>query len=1188
MQRWQFSIDVGGTFTDCFATAPDGSHRRAKVLSASTEPSPLVAIRQVLRLQPNDSIPPVVVRLGTTKGTNALLTRTGARIAWVTTRGFADVLEIGDQSRPQLFALDIRKPPPIYEAVAEIDERLAADGSVLRKLELKQAQVELERLRGLEIESLAICLLHAYKNPVHERQLAQLARSIGFRELSVSHEVSPSIKIVPRGNTTVADAYLNPVLRDYLQQVAAALGPDSELLVLTSAGGLVRAENFRGKDSLLSGPAGGVVGFAAAAQAAGVKQAIGFDMGGTSTDVSRYSGQFELVSEIEKNGLSVVAPALAIETVAAGGGSICRFDGTKLVVGPASAGADPGPACYGRGGPLALTDMNLALGRLRVEHFPFPLDRDTVMRQLGELAMEINAATGQRLEWPSIAQGFLRIANFRMVKAIQSISVAKGVDPRDHALVCFGGAAPQHACEVAAELGIRTVLIHPDASILSAVGASAADVVRHRMTHLDLRVNRDGIRRADAALAALSTSTIEDVRGEGVAHSAIEAQLALDVRYVGNDAALTVPTDPGGDVSQAFHAAHQALFGYADPARDLELVAARVRAVGRVAARPATTPRVEPVAIRAERTEHVIIDGQDTAVAIFDRERLPPGARHAGPALIIDRFTTTFVDRGWRFDLLGDGQLRLTGDACRSSSGKTNDVAEADPITLEVFNQAFAAIATQMGITLRNTSSSVNVKERLDFSCAIFTKTGDLVVNAPHMPVHLGAMSETVRCVLADHPDLAAGDVIVTNDPYRGGSHLPDLTVVTPVFGKAGDLRFLTASRAHHAEIGGIAPGSMPADSKTLADEGVLILSRKLVVGGESRLGELQSLLESSPYPSRDVVSNLRDVEAQIAANRRGATHLLALIEKHGRATVDAYMHHIQNAAERKIRSALIAIPDGAYRFADQMDDGAPIAVTVTIAGDSADIDFAGTAGVHPGNLNANRAIVSAAVIYVLRCLLQEDIPLNQGVMRPVRLRIPEGMLAPPKHESPQQCAAVAGGNVETSQRVVDVLLAALQLAAGSQGTMNNLLFGNESFGYYGTICGGAGATPNADGASAVHTHMTNTRLTDPEILEQRYPVRLCTFRIRPGSGGKGRHVGGNGVIREIQFLQPVTVSILSQRRVTAPFGLAGGQSGQPGVNRWVRADGTETTLPSIASVNGLPGDRIVIETPGGGAWGEM
>ena len=994
MERWQFSIDVGGTFTDCFATAPDGTHHRAKVLSAVAAPAPLVAIRRVLNLAGEDPIPPVSVRLGTTKGTNALLTRSGAPTALVTTRGFADILEIGDQSRPKLFALDIHKPPPIYEAVAEVDERLAADGSILQPLARDQAERALRHLRALGIQSLAICLLHGYRNPSHERQLVEMALDIGFQEISASHEIAPSIKIVLRGNTTVADAYLNPVLRDYLQQIAAALGADSELRVLTSAGGLVSAENFHGKDCLLSGPAGGVVGFAAAARAARAPRAIGFDMGGTSTDVSRYSGQFELVSEIEKNGLRIVAPALAIETVAAGGGSVCKFDGTKLVVGPESAGADPGPACYGRGGPLALTDMNLALGRLRQEYFPFALDRHTVLQQLDQLAEKIRAATGQCIEPLSIAEGFLRIANFRMVKAIQSISVAKGVDPRDHTLVCFGGAAPQHACAVARELGIRSVLIHPDASILSAVGLSAADVVRNRMATLDAALDSAGIERAMAQLDKLSSEVIEDVQTEGVQRNAIEVHRALDVRYVGNDAALSIAAPAGADsaaVARAFQVQHQSLYGYADRQRPLELTAARVRAVGHVAAPTTPTPAMAATDVEPDRHETVMIGGVSCRRRRLDRKWLPLGGRADGPALIVDPMTTTFVESGWSFEVLGDGQLsahrslplarwhdqRLVG--CRS-------------VTLEVFNQAFAAIATQMGITLRNTASSVNVKERLDFSCAIFTPTGDLVVNAPHMPVHLGAMSETVRCVLADHPDLAAGDVVATNDPYRGGSHLPDITVVTPVFDEAGqELLFFTASRAHHAEIGGIAPGSMPANSKTLAEEGVLIRSMKVVERGTANLAALRSLLESAPYPSRDVANNLRDVEAQIAANRRGATQLWALIEQHGRTTVERLHASHPGRGRPQGATGAAAIPDGQYQFADQMDDGSPIAVTITITGDAIDIDFAGTAGVHPGNLNANRAIVSAAVIYALRCLLKEDIPLNQGVMRPVTLHVPAG-----------------------------------------------------------------------------------------------------------------------------------------------------------------------------------------------------
>ncbi|HEY4311920.1 MAG TPA: hydantoinase B/oxoprolinase family protein [Pirellulales bacterium] len=1265
---WEFWIDVGGTFTDCFARRPDGTLARLKLLSsgvtkgsagdgssrteifdslravdpanfwagytlrllsptgdvvaerrvresdagclkldaplpvdatpgqayelASGEEAPIVAIRYLLGLSLSSQIPHVVVRLGTTRGTNALITRRGARTAFVTTRGFGDILAIGYQNRPRLFDVAIKKRVPLFADVVEIDERVTVDGEVMRSPDPDLVKQQFRELRGRGIDSLAICLLHAYRIAAHEEQVAELAREAGFAEISTSSRVAPLVKIVARGDTTVMDAYLNPILRDYVGLLRGSL-PSADLRIMTSAGGLVAAENFVGKDSILSGPAGGVVGFSRAAESAGFTQAIGFDMGGTSTDVSRFDGRFELEYETEKAGVRVVAPMMAIETVAAGGGSICAFDGAKLVVGPQSAGAAPGPACYGRGGPLTVTDVNFYLGKILPEHFPFPLDHAAVAARLKALIDEIERVAARRYTPIELCDGFLQVANANMVKAIQSISIAKGCDPREYVLVAFGGAAGQHACAVADELGMRQVLLHPDAGILSAYGIGAADVVRHAAQGVYDHYSEDRVQQLAATFAELVAGARDEVLAEGIAPDRVSVRRSLDLRYQGLDASLTIAEPRQGTYAEAYAAEHEKLYGYRSDGRVMEIVALRVEAVGH------TVPPEEPSthaphrAAPAEREANVYFEAQQCHANVFDRARLQPGDQITGPAVVHEGMSTTIIDPGWQGEVLSRGELVLTRVARKKESERSegdtdNRAIDCDPATLEVFNNRFAAIAEQMGITLRNTASSVNVKERLDFSCAVFTAAGDLVVNAPHIPVHLGAMGETVRCILADNPALRPRDVFVTNDPYRGGSHLPDVTVVTPLFDAAGtQLLFFTASRAHHAEIGGIVPGSMPPFSRNLAEEGVLVRNFKLVDAGESRLEEFGRLLSSGRYPTRKVADNLADVAAQVAANQQGARDLARLVERHSLPVVQAYMRYIQNAAEQKMRQALAKLPSGRHRFEDHLDDGSAIVATIDIAGDRATIDFTGTGPVLVGNLNANRAIVTAAVMYFLRSLIDEDIPLNQGVLAPVTIALPECLLNPTPGATPAVSPAVVGGNVETSQRVVDVLLGALQVAAASQGTMNNVLFGDSTFGYYETICGGAGATPEADGADAVHTHMTNTRLTDPEVLEQRYPVRLQEFSIRRGSGGAGQHRGGDGIVRRIEFLRRLEVSILSQRRGPyPPYGLAGGAPGQLGRNTLRRADGTHDELAAQVQFTAKPGDVLSIETPGGGGWG--
>jgi 5-oxoprolinase (ATP-hydrolysing) len=1029
--------------------------------------------------------------------------------------------------------------------------------------------------------------LHSFVRPDHEELVEQAAREAGFEEISVSSRIAPLVKIVSRGDTTVMDAYLNPILRRYVRGLREHL-PDSTLRLLTSAGGLVDADQFVGKDSILSGPAGGVVGFSRIAQAAGFQRAIGFDMGGTSTDVSRFDGRWELEFETEKSEVRVVAPMMAIETVAAGGGSICRFDGVKLVVGPDSAGADPGPACYGRGGPLAITDVNFLLGKIPPDRFPFPLDRRAAEARLAALADQIERATRRRYEPLELAEGFVRVANANMAKAIGSISVAKGCDPREYVLVPFGGAAGQHACAVAAELGIRRILHHPDAGLLSAYGIGLADVERHQVSGVYTNLSPEAMEDSQATFGRLERAAVEGVAGEGIARQQITSERFLELRYRGVDASITLPCPAGAtarQMAEAFQAEHKKLYGYIHSDRPLEIAAARVEARGRSSAPLPPSAQIAGHEARSTATTRVYFDGHEAEAPVFDRRDLKPGHRIRGPAIVCEKASTTVIDPNWQAEVFSHGELLLEQVALAPAAAGVS--TEVDPVMLEIINNQFAAIAEQMGITLRNTSSSVNVKERLDFSCALFTPAGDLVVNAPHMPVHLGAMAETVRRTIADNPTLRRGDVFVTNDPYRGGSHLPDITVVTPVHDAAGRLVFFTASRAHHAELGGITPGSMPPFSKNLAEEGVLIRNFKLIDAASERWSDLRALLLSGQYPTRAVDANLADVAAQVAANHKGAGDLARMVERYSLEVVQAYMAHIQRAAEQKVRRALARIPRGTYAFTDHLDDGTPVAVTIAIDGDEATIDFTGTGPVVPANLNANPAITTAAVMYVLRAMLAEDIPLNQGVLAPVKLVIPSGLLNPTEQPRPEDCPAVVGGNVETSQRLVDVLLGALGLAAASQGTMNNLLFGDPTFGYYETICGGAGATSEADGADAVHTHMTNTRLTDPEVLERRYPVRLRSFSIRRGSGGKGRTRGGEGVVRKIEFLKPLEVSILSQRRGPfPPYGLAGGGAGALGRNTLKRIDGTLEQLPGRAQFRARAGDVLTIETPGGGGYG--
>jgi 5-oxoprolinase (ATP-hydrolysing) len=1184
----------------------------------SDEQAPVAGIRWLMGKRLSDDIGPISVRLGTTRGTNALLERQGARTGFVTTSGFRDVLRIAYQNRPHLFDLRIRKPAELYEDVLEVTERIDKDGHVIKPIDEQQVREGLKRLRDNGIKSLAICLMNAYRNDRHERVVERIARQVGFEH--VSRSVSRLQKIVSRGDTTVVDAYLTPIIREYLANIVAKI-PHASLKLMTSAGGLVDAENFVGKDSVLSGPAGGVVGQAYVAQQAGFEKAIGFDMGGTSTDVSHFNGRFERRYEMEVNdpesdsGVRIAAPMLAIETVAAGGGSICWFDGQKPMVGPRSAGADPGPACYGRGGPLCVTDVNLFLGRILPEHFAFPLDRRAVELRLQELVEQVASGTGQRYSLEELATGLAEIANANMAAPIKKISIARGYDVREYLLVSFGGAGAQHACSIARELGIRTVLQHPYAGILSAFGMGMADVKKFAARDVSRPYEVSELAALELPFHEMEEDLIRQVLDEGIGRQEIRpAERILELRYVGQDATIPVTCPADGDYRREFERQHQKLYGFVLD-RPLEIYAARMELTG-ATAKP-TWP-IRPVRRRRlpkpQDLTRTFFHGQWRDTGVFIRADLEPGDVIAGPAIIVENVSTVVVEPGWDCAVTERDDLLLTDHA--GAPAKEQIATEVDAITLELFNNRFAAIAEQMGATLQKTALAVNIKERLDFSCAIFDRQGDLVVNAPHIPVHLGAMSECVKCLIEDVPDMCPGDVFVTNDPFRGGSHLPDVTVVTPVFSThavggdgAEQIQFFAASRAHHAEIGGITPGSMPAWSRNLAEEGVLIRKFRLVNRGQARHEALRELLLKAPFPSRCVHENIADIDAQVAANKVGVDQLVQLVHRYGAEVVQSYMQHIQRTAEMKMATALLQVRPGQHHFSDHLDDGTQLDVTISIhhtvspATDvlaihekqlpygRAVVDFSGTGPVSPGNLNTPRAVVASAVLYCFRCLIDEDIPLNAGVLAPIEIRLPDNCLLNPRlQEDPARCAAVVGGNVETSQRVVDVIFGALGVVAASQGTMNNFIFGRsgeEAFGYYETICGGTGAGPDFDGADAVHSHMTNTRLTDPEVLEDRYPVRLMKFAIRDGSGGDGRHRGGEGIIRQVEFLEPLTVSLLTQRRRRAPYGVHGGRAGAVGHNLLRRAGSTEDEdLGSANEIEVDRGDIVTIMTPGGGGYG--
>ena len=1188
---WQFWIDRGGTFTDVVARAPDGAVRTAKLLSedpARVEDAAIAAIRQ-LTGTPAGPLPPCAVRMGTTVATNALLERKGEPCVLAITKGFGDALTIGSQERPELFVREIVLPRPPHAHVIEIDERVTAQGAVLRPLDEEGAAAALAKAVTAGFRSIAIVLLHGWQHSAHEARLAQLARAAGFAQVSVSHELAPLIKLVPRGDTALVDAYLSPVLRRYVDEFSSQLGGAGQALFMQSSGGLIDGARFHGKDAILSGPAGGIVGMARTANASGADKVIGFDMGGTSTDVSHYAGHYERDSETRVAGVRIRTPMLRIHTVAAGGGSICRFDAGRLVVGPESAGAVPGPACYRRGGPLTVTDCNLMLGKLIPAHFPSlfgpngdePIDRAVVAEKFAALAGQIAAETGQTMQPGQIAEGFVRIAVANMALAIRQISVARGHDVTSHALACFGGAGGQHACLVADALGIGTVLIHPLAGVLSAYGMGLASESAVREASLGLPLEA-GVEPAVEALRARLAEEAETQLGR----TPSRVTASLFIRPQASENAIELAPAPADDLASAFAEVHRAEFGY-DGSGPLVVDRVRVEAVLEDAsAMGLTWPLPEQTGEPLE-TASCWMDGAMHAVPVWKRAALAAGFRATGPLVVIDDLATTVVEPGWALTVDPDGTLRLTRDEARTLRGKES--IAADPIRLEVFNGLFMGIAEEMGSALARTASSVNIRERLDFSCALFDAAGRLVANAPHMPVHLGSMGESVARIIAargegrDGRGIRRGDAYVLNAPYAGGTHLPDITVVAPVFVEGDDAApsFYVAARGHHADVGGIAPGSMPPGSRTIEEEGVLLDNVLLVDEGRFCAEELRSLLGSGRWPARNIDQNLGDLAAQVAACRRGAVGLEAACRDHGADVVRAYMGHVHANAEEAVRRLIGRLEDGSFRL--EMDNGAVIAVAVSVdrAARHITIDFAGTSAQLPGNFNAPFSVVRAAVMYVLRTMIDDPIPMNEGCLAPVTIRVPEGSMLSPRYP-----AAVVAGNVETSQAVTDALFGAFGALAASQGTMNNFTFGNARYQYYETIAGGSGAGPGFAGASAVQTHMTNSRLTDPEVLESRFPVLVEEFRIRAGSGGAGRWPGGDGAVRRIRFRETMEAGILSGRRRTRPFGLAGGGDALPGITRVERTSGEVEVLDSTAGVTMAPGDAIVIETPGGGGYG--
>jgi 5-oxoprolinase (ATP-hydrolysing) len=1200
---WHFWVDRGGTFTDVVARRPDGALLTRKLLSENPEryrDAAVQGIRELMGLAPGAAIRTDAIgaiKMGTTVATNALLERKGERTLLVITKGFGDLPRIGYQNRPRLFDLEIRLPEMLFSAVEECGERMDANGRVLIPLDVDEARAALARYYADGYRSVAIAFAHGYRFSDHEARVAAIAREIGYAQISPSHQVSPLIKLVSRTDTAVVDAYLSPILRRYVDQVASELDASEaareKLMFMQSNGGLTSASLFQGKDAILSGPAGGVVGMVRTAQQEGFARIIGFDMGGTSTDVTHFSGEYERSFETEVAGVRLRAPMMNIHTVAAGGGSIISFANGRFRVGPESAGANPGPACYRRGGPLTVTDCNVLLGKINPDYFPHvfgpdgdqPIDVGIVREKFAELANEAARIGGDAPMAPEeIAEGALRIAIENMANAIKKISVQRGYDVSGYVLNCFGGAGGQHACLVADALGIETIFLHPFAGVLSAFGMGLADISAMRERQIDLPLDEAGVADVRGAVAALYADAKSEIERQGIAADRIAERAQLHIRYEGSQQVLLVRLDGAAAMKADFEAQHKARFGFVSQDRKLLIEAVSVEAVGRSEETPAIAPRARVVTELAPLGRGEMRVGSEwRSVAVFDREALAPGKVIRGPAMIMETTGTTIVEDGWEAAIRESGALILRRCVPRPRTEAVG--TSADPIMLEVFNNLFMSIAEQMGITLANTAYSVNIKERFDFSCAIFDAEGKLVANAPHVPVHLGSMGESVATVIRENEgDIHPGDVFMLNAPFNGGTHLPDVTIITPVFDETGtDILFYTGSRGHHADIGGKTPGSSPPDSTHIEEEGVVIDNFRVVERGRFREAETRALLASGRYPCRNIDHNIADLVAQVAANETGAREIARMIAQFGIETVNAYMRHVQDNAEESVRRVIERLSDGAAEY--ELDHGARICVSIKVdrRDRSAVIDFTGTSPQHRGNYNAPLAVARAAILYVFRTLVGTDIPLNEGCLKPLRIIAPRGSMINPVYP-----AAVIAGNTEVSQSVAETLYKALGVIAASQGTMNNFVWGDATYQNYETIAGGSGAGPDFDGASGVHVHMTNTRATDPEVLEQRFPVIVEEFSIRRGSGGAGVHRGGDGVIRRLRFLEPMTATVLSLNRRTRPAGVGGGAPGEAGRNAVIRADGGVEALQGNDQREMGAGDVFIIETPGGGGYGAV
>ncbi|ANV85019.1 5-oxoprolinase [Picosynechococcus sp. PCC 7003] len=1201
--RWQFWIDRGGTFTDIVAKRPNGELVTHKLLSENPEcypDAPVQGIRDLLGLSPDQPIPTEqidVIKMGTTVATNALLERKGDRLVLVITQGFRDALRIGYQHRPDIFALEIKLPEMLYEWVIEASERIDAQGHILQPLDLAQVRQDLQQAFDGGIRSCGVVLMHGYRYPDHEQHIGAIAQDIGFTQISLSHQVSPLIKLISRGDTTMVDGYLSPILRRYVDQVASYLqaeGQRPKLMFMQSNGGLAEAQQFQGKDSILSGPAGGIVGAVKTCAIAGFEKIITFDMGGTSTDVAHYDGSYERSFETEIAGVRLKTPMMAIHTVAAGGGSLVQYDGARFRVGPESAGAHPGPACYGKGGPLTVTDCNVLLGKIQPDFFPqvfgsegkAPLDRAIVAEKFRALAQALAQEPAE------IAAGFLAIAVENMSNAIKQISLQRGHDVSDYALCCFGGAGGQHACAIADTLGIKTIVIHPFAGVLSAYGIGLAEIRILKEKAIEKVLEADLFPELEAEFHGLKHQATEELTQQHPPNKAeIFEECKAHLKYQGTDSTLIVTFADQKTMAAEFSSLHQQRYGFTLPDKalivesiSLELICA-TQTVPETPETLHTNGQPKPL-----ETVAMFSDGQWQQTPVYDRAILRPGDVIPSPALITEKTGTNVIELGWQGRLNEYNHLILekVSDISPEIKSVSTDFSQPDPVTLEIFNNLFRAIAEQMGVTLQNTSYSVNIKERLDFSCAIFDPQGHLVANAPHIPVHLGSMSESVYSLIQAHgARLKPGDVYMANNPYNGGTHLPDVTVITPVFAPGQGEKtqakplFFVASRGHHADLGGITPGSMPPQSTQIQEEGILIDNVCLVKQGEFQTETVEKLFTEAAYPVRNLTQNLADLQAQIAANEKGLQELQRLVHHYGQGMVLAYMQHVQDNAEQAVKQQLQQLRDGEFTVALDHGDRLQVSIKIDCEQQTATVDFTGTSPQSTTNFNAPKAVTQAAVLYVFRSLVQDDIPLNYGCLKPIKVIVPEGCLL-----NPQYPAAVVAGNVEVSQNITDCLYGALGVMAASQGTMNNFTFGNNHYQYYETICGGSGAGPHFHGTDAVQTHMTNSRLTDPEVLEWRFPVLLEEFSIRKNSGGPGQFHGGNGVIRRLQFREPMTAAILSSRRQVQPFGLEGGLPGQRGENKVIRADGTEITLPGTVEVAMEKGDRLEIQTPGGGGYG--